>query len=363
MIKLGICIYSFDIGGAEKVTQNLILNFVLLGYRPIVYCMKKTGVLLQELNIPEEDIYEIGGGVSIKSIKSAREVLREKARVNDVHNIFFIGELPNIIGGFLSKEFNVVLVEHSTRTFINSMGLYGCSLAFNAYANIAYSRAVKIICISDGVHENIKRRFRSTISKLIYNPFDSQNVKDKAKEVFDGLRKDKYRIVVLGRLFKAKNHKLALCACKYLDKTKYELVLVGDGPENKNIKAQITKMNLSSSVKMLGQLDNPYPCLKSADLLLSTSIYEGFPVSIFEAISLGIPVVTTRSTACLERFITPEIGYVFKSKKPSAQIVAKKIEENCSKKFSQPDYFCMFEPVDVAKKYLNLMFDVNGKGD
>jgi phenylacetate-CoA ligase len=75
-----------------------------------------------------------------------------------------------------------------------------------------------------------------------------------------------------------------------------DLLIVGAGEENKNIQDYIKRTNLGHSVSLLGYLDSDH----LADVYMSSSVFilptyfgEGFPTVIAEAMSFGLPIVTT----------------------------------------------------------------------
>jgi len=83
-------------------------------------------------------------------------------------------------------------------------------------------------------------------------------------------------------------------------------VLIGDGPERYRLKAicralelrisdseQDQSINLDAQVFFLGFQNNPYRLIKRAQLLLMTSLWEGLPIALLEAMSLGIPSVVS----------------------------------------------------------------------
>ena len=72
------------------------------------------------------------------------------------------------------------------------------------------------------------------------------------------------------------------------------LLLVGDGPERSAIEAEIVRLNLQDVVQLLGQRDDVYQLLSAADVAMLTSLSEGIPVTLIEAMAAGLPVVATR---------------------------------------------------------------------
>ncbi|MBI2045856.1 MAG: glycosyltransferase family 4 protein [Parcubacteria group bacterium] len=75
-----------------------------------------------------------------------------------------------------------------------------------------------------------------------------------------------------------------------------KLYIIGDGPERKNLKSQISNLKLENSVFLIGQLshDDTMLYLMVADVFVLNTGYEGLSHTILEAMALGVPVVTTR---------------------------------------------------------------------
>ena len=74
------------------------------------------------------------------------------------------------------------------------------------------------------------------------------------------------------------------------------LLIAGEGPEEEAIKQQIEKANLGQFVSMLGYIDveeQLFEIYKSSSIFILPSYAEGFPTVISEAMSVGLPIVTT----------------------------------------------------------------------
>jgi glycosyltransferase involved in cell wall biosynthesis len=103
----------------------------------------------------------------------------------------------------------------------------------------------------------------------------------------------KYFIAAMGRLVEQKGFDLLLAAFaavsnKYPD---WSLVILGEGPLRKELENQVESLKLGTRVQLAGQVSNPYPMLRRADLFVISSRFEGFPNALLEAMATGLPVV------------------------------------------------------------------------
>lgn len=80
------------------------------------------------------------------------------------------------------------------------------------------------------------------------------------------------------------------------------MVMVGSGPQEKEIKELIESYGLTDSVKILGQRNDVADLYQAFDLYLLTSLYEGFPVAAVEAMATGLPCL-------LSDTITDELNF------------------------------------------------------
>jgi len=102
-------------------------------------------------------------------------------------------------------------------------------------------------------------------------------------------------ILMASRFSKEKNFPLAISAFEKVLATypKAGLIIVGSGPERNKIEELIIKKQLGQSVVLLGWTNDLVSYYKTTDLFLVTSDYEGFGMTIVEALASGLPVVST----------------------------------------------------------------------
>ncbi|GAK69611.1 hypothetical protein RRU01S_07_01360 [Agrobacterium rubi TR3 = NBRC 13261] len=78
------------------------------------------------------------------------------------------------------------------------------------------------------------------------------------------------------------------------------LLLVGSGDEQENVKALATQLGLSDHVQFLGHRSDVADIMAIADIFVLPSLFEGLPLAVLEAMSLGIPVVATKIGGTVE---------------------------------------------------------------
>lgn len=104
-----------------------------------------------------------------------------------------------------------------------------------------------------------------------------------------------FLVMMVARLDPIKDHLTAIQACARASAAVPELrlVVVGDGPERPAIEAFIQAHRLQGLVELLGTRSDVARLLTAADALLLTSVSEGIPLTIIEAMATGLPVVST----------------------------------------------------------------------
>lgn len=104
-------------------------------------------------------------------------------------------------------------------------------------------------------------------------------------------------IVAIGRLSAEKGFGILIDALRQLQRENIDarLKLIGDGPERDALVGQVNDAGLQDHVTFTGELDPDAVRaeLQAADIFCLPSFNEGLPVSIMEAMAVGVPVVTT----------------------------------------------------------------------
>ena len=168
---------------------------------------------------------------------------------------------------------------------------------------LGYHRAENVIAVSEALAEKLKAYRPMYAGKIIAvnNLIDVAGVREKSLETPETVfPKDCFNIVSCGRLASAKGMDLAVAACAKLVNdglTDIRWWIVGGGPEEPSLRAQIRALGVERYVTLLGMQDDPYPYIRQADLYVQPSRFEGHCVTVLEARLLAVPILATRNAA------------------------------------------------------------------
>lgn len=125
--------------------------------------------------------------------------------------------------------------------------------------------------------------------------------------------KNFFRIVFVGRIEEQKRIDTAVRIIKHLtdDSVEVKLFIIGSGSEEAKIRFLVHNLELDDNIIFLGVIDNPPKYFRYFDLLLLTSDYEGMPFVIWEAMSSGLPIVSSAVDGITEVVRETECGLLF----------------------------------------------------
>ena len=122
-----------------------------------------------------------------------------------------------------------------------------------------------------------------------------------------------------GRLFPVKDYPFMVEIAKRCrdEKGKIRFELAGNGPELSRIQMLISRYGLEASFKLWGHLDDMSDFYQGLDLFLNTSVHEGIPMSVLEAMAHGLPVVAPRVGGFSEIINDGIEGFLIEGRDPS----------------------------------------------
>ena len=121
--------------------------------------------------------------------------------------------------------------------------------------------------------------------------------KNKKNNLKIGIKNNNKNIISICRLVEQKNIFEIFQIAKKLQI--YNFIILGDGYLMEEAKYFI-KLNKIKNVYLFGKKNDVFKYLYESDLFLSTSLYEGHPISILEAMSIGLPIVASKVTGNID---------------------------------------------------------------
>lgn len=168
----------------------------------------------------------------------------------------------------------------------------------------AYNKMDKIVCVAQDTKKAFQKRFPQCTSdvKVVYNPIDMDRITKLSME-FQPVKPQKFVIVTSGRLTPPKKPDRILRIAKMFKDNGINDVLfrwIGDGELKNELLALRKELDIEDMVEFMGFQKNPFPYVRQADMMFCCSGYEGFCLVICEAMCLGVPVVSTRTSGPTE---------------------------------------------------------------
>lgn len=157
-----------------------------------------------------------------------------------------------------------------------------------------YPRADLIVALSKGVRQDlISLERRLGMNTIVINNIgiDPQQ-NPKTEPILKN--PEKTVLMVCGRLIRLKGFDLVIQAMALVqEKYDCELWILGEGPEEENLRDLADRLTILDDVKFMGFKDSPMDFMKAADIFILSSYYEGFGNVIVEAMAAGTPVIAT----------------------------------------------------------------------
>lgn len=227
---------------------------------------------------------------------------------------------------------------------------------------LAYRYADGVIAISEGVYNDLTRRFHLPPHKvhLIHNPVPLKKIRTLMLEpIAHPWFEDASAPVILsvGNLRRAKDYPTLLRAfARVREHLPAHLLIIGEGEERPRLERTIELLNLREVVQMPGFDPNPFRYMHRAKLFVLSSIYEGFPNVLVQALVCGCPVVSTDCESG-PRDILKGGAYGRLTPPGDSDALADAIVESFAHPCASPpqEWLEQFDEDHVAEQYLKLL--------
>lgn len=303
-MNIAIFIPQLKGGGAERMMVNLANGLVELGINVYFICASFEGPYCKELSNKVNVI-------DFKKDKTSKCILLLYRQLNIIKPACLITTQAHAIltaviaAKFLGNKFKLIIreattpseaVKRKTKSVVNALR--------NSLLKALYKKADLYVAVSNGVKEDIIAHYgiSSNLIHVIPNPVITADINAKKNIVnnhpFFDENEGNTVLIGVGRIHDSKDFGTLIKAFNIVRKTKKaKLLLLGDTGFNKSEYNRITNLieefKLSNDVDFTGFVDNPFSYLYRSDVFVLSSLYEGMPGVIVQAMYCGCQIVST----------------------------------------------------------------------
>lgn len=229
--------------------------------------------------------------------------------------------------------------------------------------SIAADKAQHIFWVSQSAFDDYDMKDRiahkSTVLKNVINIDAVQRKCDTDKNDYS------YDVAYVGRLSAQKNPKrLMYIAREIVDRNpEVNIAIVGTGDLENTTKDLCKSLNLQNNVKFIGFMSNPNKLLRSAKVMIMTSLFEGTPMVALEAMALGVPIVSTPVDGMCDLIENGVNGYLSDDNGEFADYVVDICSKNELQKKMSDNTLKKARMINDTEKYRKVIREVYHKSD
>lgn len=297
--KISLFIADMGGGGAERVFANLAKAFSEQGYAvDLVVGSLRGATYLEEIpnQVKLVDLkmsrMALGGAKLIRYLRDEKPAVVLVTRIHSNClavlskqisglNIRIVVQAPNMLAPLLLSQ------RPFKRVFMAACVRY------------CYRRADHVVAVSQGVADELKQTFGIRKEKLsvIHSPIISKAMLKMAAESLDHpwfKEGEPPVILAVGRLTTQKNLETLIRAfARVRQKVKARLMILGEGEDRAALEALAAQLDLAGDFSLPGFQKNPFCFMARARLFVLSSIREGLPGVLIQALACGCPVLST----------------------------------------------------------------------
>jgi glycosyltransferase involved in cell wall biosynthesis len=298
--RIAIYLHTLYNGGVERVMFNLIQGFLARGIAVDLVLDFLIYSPFEKLIPPGTVVIKLEAHKFMQRLPRLVGYLRERRPDALLSATHFANEVACLARRLAGARTRIAISEHTNLdSDIRDSKSRARRLLLPLTTRRVYPLADDIVAVSNGVADGMckvsgldRKRVRT-----IYNPIDFAALRAAAQEPVEEpwfLPGQPPVIVAIGRLEVQKNFPNLLHALVKLRQTREaRLLILGEGSQRQRLQGLIAELGLEAAVALPGFVTNPAAYMAKAQLFAMSSAWEGMPVSLIEALALGLPIVST----------------------------------------------------------------------
>jgi glycosyltransferase involved in cell wall biosynthesis len=307
-IRVGFFLTDLYLIGAQRMCATILRYLDRKRFDPILFVLQKSGDVIEEIP-PYVPIVELAQYSPISRVPKVRLLATPLAAARAICSykpdvVISHTPLTNLV--LLAQTYlndsspPIIIEEHqhlSTALKFDSSGFPPMFRWLYLKMLPLYNRATYLRCVSQASRDDFVENWgiKPDLACVIPPPFDLAKMDDEAKQIPDHpwFKEDIPIIIGVGRLTKQKNFQFLLHV--FSDVIKHEpsrLIIVGEGAEYEPLRRLASKLGIEKDLHMPGYIVNARAWLAQSTVFVLSSVWEGRPAVICEALHLGVPVVS-----------------------------------------------------------------------
>lgn len=313
-------IYRLDFGGLESLLVDCINHMPADQYRHAIVCLNGCTAFADRITRGGVELYDLRKppGLGLRTHKSLYWLLR-RLRPAVLHTYNLAALEYNVTAALAGVPVRVH-AEHG-----RDLGdPHGLNRRHNLLRRMVTPFVDRFIPVSGDLHRWLLKVVGTPPAKtlMINNGVDTEHYRPGARQ--DAL----FVIGTVGRVQDVKHQAglidafISLQALRPSDKGRLRLVIVGDGPLREQLEARVAQARLGDSVTLAGERNDIADLMRGFSVFALSSIAEGTPVTLLEAMACGLPVVSTAVGGIPELVQEGVTGYLVPADDPAAMAAA-----------------------------------------
>ncbi|NOX36404.1 MAG: N-acetyl-alpha-D-glucosaminyl L-malate synthase BshA [Calditrichaeota bacterium] len=301
-MKIGIACYP-TYGGSGVVATELGKNLARRGHEvhffsyALPYRLNEflENIFFHEVEVPQYPLFKYPPYALSLATKMAEIAVHEKLDFIHVHYA-----IPHAISAYLSRE--MIADQHTVRIITTLHGtditLVGVDPSFMRITRFGINRSDAVTAVSQFLKEETERTFEPKVPiHVIHNFIEEHPLQEQVcGHLKERLAPHGEPILVHLSNFRPVKRVLDVLeiAARVRRKLAVKLLFIGDGPDRSLAEQKARELKMEQNVIFLGKQENIYPFLTIGDVFIMPSALESFGLAALEAMSCGVPCVTSR---------------------------------------------------------------------
>jgi GalNAc-alpha-(1->4)-GalNAc-alpha-(1->3)-diNAcBac-PP-undecaprenol alpha-1,4-N-acetyl-D-galactosaminyltransferase len=303
-MNLAIMLDVMGMGGSERTALILIKIFKKyenVNLTVIVFAKNDTRISKRNYQLPDNVdvnyIYSDNYSAIKKLLLTPITLYKVKKFLvsRDIDKIVSFLDYPNLINVLLKKVLNHQVFtserKYSKHAFANNKKY------MKYYLKFVYNNSDTIIVNDIDIKESLVNDFYIKSNIIVLNNLISTVGYDYGMKAKNLNKNSPIIFITVARFTDEKNTKDIIYAFSKMNANNSILQIIGDGPSKSYLKELTVNLGIEAKVEFIGQVDNVYKYLQKADVFVFSSLSEGFPNAVLEAMFAALPIVSYRFKA------------------------------------------------------------------